>query len=82
MGHDMFRQVSGLCGDDTTGPDPGNRLKTQRILNRRLLIGKRGWDMIALDEAQVVRNPTTAMFDAVRTFPARYRVLMTGTPMW
>jgi hypothetical protein len=39
------------------------------------------WDVIALDEAQYVKNPTTAAARAVRRLRARQVVALTGTPL-
>jgi hypothetical protein len=39
------------------------------------------WDVLALDEAQHVKNPTTAGARAVRTLRARQRLALTGTPL-
>ncbi len=39
------------------------------------------WDVIALDEAQYVKNPTTAAARAVRGLRARQVVALTGTPL-
>jgi len=39
------------------------------------------WDVVALDEAQHVKNPTTAAARAVRRLTARQVVALTGTPL-
>ncbi len=39
------------------------------------------WDVVALDEAQQVKNPGTAGARAVRRLRARQRVALTGTPL-
>ncbi len=39
------------------------------------------WDGVILDEAQNIRNPQTQQAKAVRSFKARYRVALTGTPV-
>ncbi|MGH8900833.1 MAG: DEAD/DEAH box helicase, partial [Egibacteraceae bacterium] len=39
------------------------------------------WDVVALDEAQYVKNPTTAAARAVRRLRARQVVALTGTPL-
>jgi SNF2 family DNA or RNA helicase len=40
-----------------------------------------GWDRVVLDEAQHVKNSASAVARAVRRFPARARVALTGTPV-
>ncbi|WP_412735563.1 SNF2-related protein [Krasilnikovia sp. MM14-A1259] len=39
------------------------------------------WDRIVLDEAQHIKNSASAVARAVRRFPARHRVALTGTPV-
>jgi len=39
------------------------------------------WDLVALDEAQQVKNPTTAGARAVRRLRSRQTVALTGTPL-
>jgi non-specific serine/threonine protein kinase len=40
-----------------------------------------GWDRVVLDEAQHVKNGGSAVARAVRRFPARVRIALTGTPV-
>jgi superfamily II DNA or RNA helicase len=39
------------------------------------------WDRVVLDEAQQIKNSASAVARAVRRFPARHRVALTGTPV-
>ncbi|MEO6084032.1 MAG: DEAD/DEAH box helicase [Umezawaea sp.] len=39
------------------------------------------WDRVVLDEAQNIKNSSTRQSRAVRGFPARHRVVLTGTPV-
>jgi hypothetical protein len=39
------------------------------------------WDVVALDEAQHVKNPSTAAARAARRLPAVHRLALTGTPL-
>jgi hypothetical protein len=39
------------------------------------------WDRVVLDEAQHIKNSASAVAKAVRRFPARSRVALTGTPV-
>ncbi|WP_438348083.1 DEAD/DEAH box helicase [Paenibacillus sp. FA6] len=39
------------------------------------------WTSICLDEAQNIKNAQTKQSTAVRSFPARHRVVLTGTPI-
>ncbi len=40
-----------------------------------------GWASICLDEAQNIKNAQTKQAAAVRSFPARHRIALTGTPI-
>jgi SNF2 family DNA or RNA helicase len=40
-----------------------------------------GWDRVVLDEAQHVKNSASEVARAVRRFPARSRIALTGTPV-
>ncbi|MDY8026054.1 DEAD/DEAH box helicase [Paenibacillus polymyxa] len=39
------------------------------------------WDSVCLDEAQNIKNAQTKQSTAVRSFPARHRIALTGTPI-
>ena len=39
------------------------------------------WDRVVLDEAQHIKNSASGAAQAVRRFPARHRVALTGTPV-
>lgn len=39
------------------------------------------WDVLALDEAQAIKNPDSQRARAAKRMPARHRVAMTGTPV-
>jgi len=39
------------------------------------------WDRVVLDEAQHIKNSASSVARAVRRFPARHRVALTGTPV-
>ncbi|QCT01090.1 SNF2-like protein [Paenibacillus algicola] len=49
-------------------------------LDQELLQGMK-WDSICLDEAQNIKNAQTKQSTAVRSFPARHRIALTGTPI-
>ncbi|GAA2583077.1 DEAD/DEAH box helicase [Winogradskya consettensis] len=40
-----------------------------------------GWDRVVLDEAQHIKNSASGTAKAVRRFPARSRIALTGTPV-
>lgn len=45
------------------------------------LLQKFTWESLCLDEAQNIKNAQTRQSAAVRTFPAKHRIALTGTPI-
>jgi SNF2 family DNA or RNA helicase len=39
------------------------------------------WSVVALDEAQAIKNPNTRQAQVIRTLPAAFRLALTGTPV-
>ena len=39
------------------------------------------WRRLVVDEAQTIKNPSTAVSRAIRTIPAEHRIALTGTPV-
>lgn len=64
---------------------PGNDahlvLTTYGILQREAALRDRDWHVIALDEAQAIKNATTISSRATRMLKSKFRVAMTGTPI-
>lgn len=57
-------------------------LTTYQVATRDVdRLAAREWDRVVLDEAQHVKNSTSAAARAVRQIPARHRVALTGTPV-
>jgi len=54
---------------------------TFALLQRDSELTDKPWHMVILDEAQVIKNPTTAVATAARRLDARQRLCLTGTPM-
>jgi len=53
---------------------------TTAALDRKTLAAV-SWDAVCLDEAQNIKNYATKQAAAVRSFPARHRIALTGTPI-
>ncbi len=45
------------------------------------IINKKKWEILAIDEAQNIKNPTTAQTKAVKKIKAPVRIAMSGTPV-
>jgi non-specific serine/threonine protein kinase len=42
---------------------------------------EKNWDIIILDEAQAIKNPSVGQTKAVKQLQARFKIAMTGTPI-
>ncbi len=56
-------------------------LTTYGMIQREDGLPARSWDVVVLDEAQAVKNPTTKTARAVRSLKSRFRIALTGTPI-
>jgi len=45
------------------------------------LLAEQSWCLMVLDEAQNIKNPTTAQTKAIKNIPARHRIALSGTPV-
>ncbi len=55
---------------------------TYGVLRRDVrLLARVGWAVLVLDEAQNIKNPTSATARAARALPATQRIALTGTPV-
>ncbi len=70
-------------------PEPGELLDGTDVVLTTYAIAARdadalaavAWDRVVLDEAQHIKNSSAGVAKAVRRFPARHRVALTGTPV-
>ena len=51
------------------------------MVSRITWIRERKWDVLIADEAQAVKNPSTAQSAAVRKLNSSFKIAMTGTPI-
>jgi non-specific serine/threonine protein kinase len=56
-------------------------LTTYGMVTRMESLRKRQWDIVALDEAQAIKNPSARQTRAVKELMARQRLVLTGTPV-
>ena len=54
---------------------------TFALLHRDPALTEQPWAAVILDEAQAIKNPTTAVAAAARRLQAKQRLCLTGTPM-
>lgn len=57
-------------------------LTTYEVLRRKQVrLGTVPWKMVLCDEAQYIKNPTTARTSAVKAMKSKFRAALTGTPV-
>jgi len=56
-------------------------LTTYGILQRDDVLLKKDWHIVILDEAQAIKNPATLNARQARSLQAKFRIVMTGTPV-
>lgn len=77
-------KVSNGVGTATQGIDsPGSLVITnyETIRRFRFSFCAAKWEVLALDEAQVTKNPNVMTTASIKALNARFRVLLTGTPV-
>lgn len=56
-------------------------ITTYSMLNRLLWFREVSWDLVILDEAQAIKNPSSKQTQAIKSLSANVRYIMTGTPI-
>ncbi len=56
-------------------------LTTYGLVARMESLRRQPWDIVALDEAQAIKNPAARQTRAVKELQARQRLVLTGTPV-
>ncbi len=65
---------AGLAGFDAV-------LTTHALLHRAPAWQQHAWDLVVLDEAQIIKNPASAVSRTIKRLPATARIALTGTPV-
>ncbi|MCM3691479.1 DEAD/DEAH box helicase [Neobacillus niacini] len=53
----------------------------QTLVKDQLVFGQVDWQAVICDEAQAIKNPSTAASKVIKAMKARFRLAMTGTPV-
>lgn len=74
-GHDRYRTLEEL--------QPYSIVITtyHTLAKDQLLLGQLEWQFVACDEAQAIKNPTTAITKVLKAMNTKSRIAMTGTPI-
>lgn len=73
--HGLARDIEDLEGVDVVLTTWGLLVRDAEAFNAR------DWDLVALDEAQAIKNPDARRARVARDLKARHRVALTGTPV-
>lgn len=77
-----IHQKTGRLKDARMIQKQGIVLTTYHTLTRdQLLLGQVDWKAVICDEAQAIKNPTTASTKVIKALKTRFRLAMTGTPV-
>lgn len=76
---------TGRAGDETFGKEIQQYdlvLSTYQVIARdQEFMNRHTWDLIVLDEAQNIKNPSTRQAKAVRALDGKRKIALTGTPV-
>ncbi|MFY0544963.1 DEAD/DEAH box helicase [Brevibacillus sp. H7] len=53
----------------------------QTLVKDQLIFGQVNWQAVICDEAQAIKNPSTAVSRVIKAMKTRFRLAMTGTPV-
>ncbi len=73
------RELAALAAEDLAGVDVA--ITTYGQVPRLPWVGEVEWDLLVLDEAQAIKNPSAQQARAVKRLRSRARVALTGTPI-
>jgi superfamily II DNA or RNA helicase len=83
----MVAHPSFMSGDELRGLDLASHSGTDLVVTsyatllRLEWIAKVEWQLVVLDEAQVIKNPNAKQTRAVKALKAQSRIVLTGTPI-
>ncbi len=73
--------IDAMAGDSAVLNGIDVVLTTYGTLMRHAWLQKSAWQLLVLDEAQAIKNPTTAQSKMVKKLNAASRIALTGTPV-
>lgn len=74
-------EIGRLMEDPAALDDVDLVVTTYGMVTRQPKMAERTWRLVALDEAQAIKNPGARQSRAVKAIPAVQRVALTGTPV-
>lgn len=70
-----------MANDDSALKNTDVVLTTYGTLMRQDWLQEKEWQVLVLDEAQAIKNPSARQSKAVKNFSAKSRIALTGTPV-
>ncbi|MBO5607195.1 MAG: DEAD/DEAH box helicase [Treponema sp.] len=77
----ILNQVQNDSGVIQNGNFPFLSITTYSMVSRMEDLQQTDWDLIILDEAQAIKNPSSKQTKSIKSLKAKNRIALTGTPI-
>ncbi|WP_197971952.1 DEAD/DEAH box helicase [Treponema zioleckii] len=77
----ILNQVQNDSGAIQNGSFPFLSITTYSMVNRMEDLQQTEWDLVILDEAQAIKNPSSKQTKSIKSLKAKNRIALTGTPI-
>ena len=77
----ILNQVQNDSGAIQNGNSPFLSITTYSMVSRMEELQQTDWDLIILDEAQAIKNPSSKQTKSIKSLKAKNRIALTGTPI-
>ena len=77
----LLNQVQNDSGAIQNGNSPFLSITTYSMVSRMEDLQQTDWDLVILDEAQAIKNPSSKQTKSIKSLKAKNRIALTGTPI-
>ena len=77
----ILNQVQNDSGAIQNGNFPFLSITTYSMVSRMEDLQQTDWDLVILDEAQAIKNPSSKQTKSIKSLKAKNRIALTGTPI-
>ncbi|MBP5436939.1 MAG: DEAD/DEAH box helicase [Treponema sp.] len=77
----ILNQVQNDSGAIRNGNSPFLSITTYSMVSRMEELQQTEWDLVILDEAQAIKNPSSKQTKSIKSLKAKNRIALTGTPI-
>ena len=77
----ILNQVQNDSGAIQNGNSPFLSITTYSMVSRMEDLQESEWDIVILDEAQAIKNPSSKQTKSIKSLKAKNRIALTGTPI-